>query len=219
MTTFNRSTSLPLAFALASLIGSTTDVTAVPFISNSHAVNSYTIAQSTYSPIGNYTAQTNGTVGTGRLRNRRFNATATPGSNQTLTISINSFSSSSEIQTIRAAGIGNFSSTISSYRHGTVFYQGNSYPINLATYRTEDNGYYFLQLVSATPFSKSASQTTISANGNTVATIELRVPKAGGAGEGRLYQSSQVSLSKSGAISNQGGVSTATFLKNVIKTQ
>lgn len=231
MSTFSLKRFLPFALTLTAFASPTLVVRALPLTPNNHSVSRLTIAQASLIPTGTYTAQSGTTTGTGRLTrdcegpdcpvgvrsNRRTLSTAAR--NKTITISIDSFSPSSEIKTVRAAGLGNFSQAIKKYRHGTVSYEGGSYAINLATYRTDETGNYFLQLVSANPFSKSSQQTTLSVKGNTVAMIELRIPKVGGTGEGKLYQSYQVSLSKSGRLTGQNAVSAATVLNNVIKTR
>jgi hypothetical protein len=245
MLTVTRSAKLPLALATTALIGSAAAVIAKELPTVVHSTPFY-LAQQQQAPLGSYTAQMGGTARTARrtgaaatstdsgttstttgetasgIASRRASRTTAMTAGKALDITLSSYSPSAELQAIAKAGSGNISSAINAYNHGSVTIEGVTYPINVAVSSSRNSAqgsYYVVRLISTKPFSGATAQGS-AAKGNTVGMIELSMPTAEGAtGTGQLYRSTQVTVSKSGEISTQGGTATATLLTNVQKAQ
>lgn len=176
------------------------------------------LAQATQAPLGNYTAEMGGTTRTTRVQGAGGVARRTTqnqaAAGEVVNITINSYNTQADLQSVSQAGQGNIASAISSFNSGTVNIAGVIYPINMAiSYKIGAN--YYINLLSSRPFGVTGEQGGQAA-GTGVGFINLILPAAGGPGTGKLYRSSQVSVAANGQVQALRGVSSATQLTGVV---
>ena len=107
-----------------------------------------------------------------------------------------------------------FFSTLNSYNHGTVTFEGQTFTVN-AAYSIQTGEKYFLYLLTAKPLTTSqAGPRGRIATGAAGGYIRLTVD-SNGAGDGVLYTSTQVVVKNNGEIEARAGASTATQLDSV----
>jgi hypothetical protein len=176
------------------------------------------LAQATQAPLGNYTAEMGGTTRTTRVQGAGGVARRTTqnqaAAGEVVNITINSYNTQADLQSVAQAGQGNMAAAISKFNSGTVTIAGVAYPINMAvSYKIGSN--YYINLLSSKPFGVTGAQGGQAA-GVGVGLINLIIPTAGGPGTGKLYRSSQVSVSANGQVQALRGVSSATELVGVV---
>lgn len=173
-------------------------------------------------PTGTYTASVGNSAGTvsggapgrGGFRGRgQGNGTA---SGKSVTMNVGSYSTQEELQKLRETqgDPSAFFNTLSSYNHGTVTFEGQTFTVN-AAYSVQTGSKYFLYLLTANPLktSQQGPRGRI-ATGTAGGYIRLTVD-AYGAGDGVLYTSAQVVVKNNGEIEARAGAATATQLTGV----
>ncbi len=168
-------------------------------------------------PTGAYTAATGASAGTASgtvTRGRAREASASSGtSGGTITMNIGSYSTREEVDQVVAAqgsGAEAMLQAINKTSHGSVTIGGQTFAINMAA-SAKVGSSYNIYLVSAKPFSTSASSSGRSPTGGSAGYIQLTVSSDGG-GDGKLYASTQIVVDKDGSVVARGGASTATAL-------
>lgn len=176
----------------------------------------------TYTASSGGTAATSSAAGGGRFARMggKTGATASQ-SGSNVTVNVSSFSTSAEIQQVAAAGESGVAAAIQALpSKGTVTIAGSGpVEIKLAT-NAKVGANYAVYILSAVPFGTAqAGPRGRTAQGGSVGMIEMTIPGDMSAGSGKLYTSTQVVVSQSGAVTSRGGASTATALTNVVYTK
>lgn len=175
-------------------------------------------------PTGTYTASignsagtvSGGAAGRGGFRGRGQGNGAASG--KSVTMNVAGYSTQEEMQKLRdTQGDPNaFFTTLNSYNHGTVAFEGQTFTVN-AAYSVQTGSKYFLYLLTAGPLKTSQQgprgRVATGAGGGY---IRLTVD-ANGVGEGVLYTSTQVVVKNNGEIEARAGASTATQLTGVAR--
>lgn len=176
-------------------------------------ITSALVFAQTPAPLGTYTASTGSSMVKGKsaavseeggLFKKKFKKPTEAGAGNTITITLQSYSTQEEISQLKAAH-GNpqqFMTTLSSFQHGTVSMGGKSFPINMASSNSR-SGKYVVTILSSKAFSNTGGQL---ATGKGISTgyIELLVD-AGGTGQGVLRESTQIAFDSQGEASAKGG--------------
>jgi hypothetical protein len=176
-------------------------------------ITSAQVFAQTPAPLGTYTATTGSSMVTGKsaatgaqggLIKKGFSKPAEAGAGNTITITLQSYSTKEEISQLKAAQ-GNpqqFMTTLSSFQHGTVSMGGKSFPINMASSNSR-SGKFVVTILSSKAFSNTGGQLT---TGKALSTglIELFVD-ASGTGQGVLRASTQIAFDSKGALAAKGG--------------
>ena len=179
----------------------------------------------TPAPLGTYTATTGSSMVKGRsaaigetggLLKNKFKKPTEAGADNTITISLLSYSTKEEISQLKAAQ-GNpqqFMTTLSSFQHGTVTMGGKSFPVNMASSNSR-SGKFVITILSSKALSSTGGQ-FMAGKGLSTGYIELLVD-AGGNGQGLLHASAQIAIDPQGEVSAKGGgsLSKATELTSV----
>jgi len=176
-------------------------------------------------PLGTYKATTGSSMVKGKsaavgeeggLFRKKFKKPAETGTGNTITITLQSYSTKEELGQLKAAQ-GNpeqFMTTLSSFQHGTVSMEGKSFPINMASSISHGDK-FVITILSSKAFSNTGGQ-FMTGKGLSTGHIQLTVD-ASGSGQGVLHASTQIAFDSQGEISAKGGgaLSKATELTSV----
>ncbi len=181
----------------------------------------------TQAPIGTYTATTGSSLVKGKtaatgegggMFKKKFKKPSEAGAGNTITISLQSYSTKEEINQLKAAQSNSqqFMTMLSSFQHGTVTMGGKSFPINMA-YSNSRSGKFVISILSSKAFSNTGEQLT-TGKGLATGHIELLVDSSG-SGQGVLHESTQIGFDSQGEVSAKGGgtMSKTTDLTSVIR--
>ena len=188
-------------------------------------ISSALVFAQTQAPLGTYTATTGSSMAKGKsaatgaqggLFKKKFSKPTEAGAGNTITITLQSYSTKEEIGQLKAAQ-GNaqqFMTTLSSFQHGTVSMGGKSFPINMASSNSR-SGKFVVTILSSKTFSSTGGRFA-TGKGMSTGHIELLVD-ASGTGQGVLRASTQIAFDSQGEASAKGGgaMSKATELTGV----
>ena len=167
----------------------------------------------TQAPIGTYIATTGSSMVKGKTAatgeeggvfKKKFKKPTETGAGNTITISLQSYSTKEEINQLKAAQSNSqqFMTMLSSFQHGTVTMGGKSFPINMA-YSNSRSGKFVITILSSKAFSNTGDR-PMAGKGLSTGHIELLVDSSGN-GQGVLRASTQIGFDSQGEVSAKGG--------------